>query len=338
MKKYGIVLVGCGYMGAAHLDDIYYRENIEIRGVVDVNPEKAQEFMRRYGALSSSTSYKEYLSDPETDIFIIATYPSSHLKILKDCLEHDKNVLCEKPITSNLEDACEFVKQVKQAKAKVLIGHILRHNSTYNKVAEMIHEGLIGSPVVIRMVQNKHITDWKRHFELIKDTSPIIDCGVHYIDIMQWFTRSRIISVSGVSARTEKNIPEGKYNYGMFCARLEDGSVAYYETGWGTTIASEDVKEFVGPEGRIRIVYCKDRYTHQEEGDLIEYYNYSENQYRNINNKAQRKATWEQMQYLIRMIEEKVDAVPNMDEVYKAFKIAHIADQAILTGQTLEVD
>lgn len=70
------------------------------------------------------------------------------------------------------------------ARAKVLVGHILRHNSTYKKVAEMIHEGFIGTPLVIRMVQNKHIKDWKRHFELLNNTSPIVDYGVHYIDIM----------------------------------------------------------------------------------------------------------------------------------------------------------
>lgn len=41
-------------MGAAHLDEIYYRENIEIRGVVDVDEVKARIFMRKYGTLSWS--------------------------------------------------------------------------------------------------------------------------------------------------------------------------------------------------------------------------------------------------------------------------------------------
>ncbi len=335
-KRYGIVMVGCGYMGAAHMDEIYYRDNIEIRGVVDTDSRKAQEFMRRYGALSWSSSYEEYLHDPLTDIIIIATYPASHLKILSDCLAHDKNVLCEKPITNDrLEDAAEFVRQVKKAKAKVLIGHILRHNSTYQKVADMIHEGLIGKPVIIRMVQNKHIKEWKRHFELIKNTSPIVDCGVHYIDIMQWFTESKIKNISGISARTEENIPEGKYNYGIFNAELGDGSVAHYETGWGTTIANEDVKEFIGPKGRIKIIYRKDRQSHQEEGDLIEYYNFSENRYSIINNETQRKATWDQLQYLMRMIEEGIDAVPTIDEVYEIFKIALLADKAVTAGEKI---
>lgn len=329
--------MGCGYMGAAHLDEIYFRENIEVRGVVDTDEEKAKAFMRRYGALSWSTSYEQYLNDPETDIFIIATYPLSHLKILKDCLKHAKNVLCEKPITTSLADAEEFVSCVKRSESKVLIGHILRHNSTYKKVAQMIQDGCIGTPIVMRMVQNKHLKEWKRHSELLKNTSPIIDCGVHYIDIMQWFTGSRIKSLSGVSARIEKEILPDQYNYGIFCAELSDGSVAHYEAGWGTTISAEDIKEFIGPEGRIRIIFREGRQTHQEEGDLIEYYRYKENEYVTINNETQRKATWEQLHHLIRMIEEDIEAIPSIDEVFEVFKIAQAADHAVRTGQKIEL-
>ncbi len=49
-KQYNVVLVGCGHMGAAHMDDIYYREDINIEGVVDLDPEKAKLFVRKYGA------------------------------------------------------------------------------------------------------------------------------------------------------------------------------------------------------------------------------------------------------------------------------------------------
>lgn len=63
-KEYRVVLVGCGHMGAAHLNEIYYRENIVISGVVDLDPLKAQHFMKRYGALSWNTDYTAYLQDP----------------------------------------------------------------------------------------------------------------------------------------------------------------------------------------------------------------------------------------------------------------------------------
>lgn len=336
-RKYGIVLVGCGYMGAAHMDEIYYRENIEIVGVVDTDAGKAQSFVRKYGASSWSTDYTEYLDHSSADIFIIATYPSTHLEILRNCLLHDKNVLCEKPITPNLVEAKEFVKLVENASSKVLVGHILRHNKTYNKVAQMIYAGAIGSPIVIRMVQNKHTKDWDRYRQLINNTSPIVDCGVHYIDVMQWFTQSSISNISGIGVRTEADVSPDRYNYGMFSARFADGSVGYYEAGWGNTIASENTKEFIGPKGRIKIVYRKDRNTHQEEGDLVEFYSFPGNEYRILNIDSDRKPTWDQLQHLVKMMEEGVEAIPSIHQVYNAFEIALAVDQSIKTGISVDL-
>lgn len=336
-KVYGIVLVGCGTMGAAHLDEFYYRENIRITGVVDIDPERAQAFARKYGALSWNTDYMCYLDDPSADIFIIATYPSTHLGILRQCIKHGKHVLCEKPIATNPADAEEFVRLVKEDRAKVLVGHILRHNKTYNTVADMLHQGVVGSPMVIRMVQNHHTMNWDRYKRLITESSPIIDCGVHYIDIMEWFTRSTITAVSGIGCRTEEDLPSDAYNYGMISMRFKDGSVAYYEAGWGNTIASGNVKEFIGPKGRIKITYKMNRDSNQEEGDLIEYYSYPAGEYRIINVDSDRKPTWEQLKHLIRMIEEGVEAVPDIDEVFRAYKIVCAADKAIKTGEVIEL-
>ena len=56
-KVYGVVLIGCGQMGKVHIDDIYYRDNINIIGVVDTDIEKAKFFQKKYGAKSYSDDY-----------------------------------------------------------------------------------------------------------------------------------------------------------------------------------------------------------------------------------------------------------------------------------------
>lgn len=189
----------------------------------------------------------------------------------------------------------------------------------------------------MRMVQNHHTVDWSRYLKLLVDSSPIVDCGVHYIDVMQWATGSKVSAVSGLCARTEPGVPDNSYNYGMLCIRFEDGSAGYYEAGWGNTIASENTKEFIGPKGRIKIIYRNDRNTHQEEGDLIEYYSYPENEYKMINIDSNRKPTWEQLQHLTNIIETGIDAVPSIDEVFNAYQIALIADSAIKSGQSVNL-
>lgn len=329
-KIYNVAIIGCGHMGAAHMDDIYYKENVVVLYACDRDMEKAELFRRKYNARKITEDYNAAVEDPEVDIVIISTYPATHLEILEKCIAHKKHVICEKPITTNLEDGRKFVRLVKDnPDVKVLVGHILRHNETYNKVAEMIHAGAIGKPIIMRMVQNHHTMDWNKYLELIKDTSPIVDCGVHYIDIIKWFTGSEVVKISAVGQRTEPDLPPDKYNYGIMTLKMSDGSVAYYEAGWTNTISSQNFKEFVGPRGRINLVYMKDRHTHQEEGDLIEYYKYPEKVYEMINIKSKRKPTGDQFDHLVKMIEEGVPANPTIDEVFASFEIALKADEII---------
>ncbi|MBE5868487.1 MAG: Gfo/Idh/MocA family oxidoreductase [Lachnospiraceae bacterium] len=330
MKIYNIAVVGCGQMGEAHIEHIYYKPNVRVACVCDRDIERARFFAHKYNAASIETDAQKCISREDVDIVIIATYPSSHLELLKLCIEYKKHVICEKPITTTLEDGEEFVRLVKEnPQVKVLVGHILRHNETYNRVAKMIQEGAIGHPIIMRMSQNHHTLNWPRYLNLIKETSPIIDCGVHYFDVMQWFTGAKITSVSGIGMRTDSDIPEGKHNYEMITAHLSDGSIGFYEAGWTKTISSDNMKEFVGPKGSIRIVYRKDRHTHQEEGDLIEYYCLEDNSYRTINVVAERKPTGLQLDYLIKMIEEDVPAFPSIDNVFDSFKVALDAEEFI---------
>lgn len=138
MKKYGVLLIGCGYIGLQHLRDIYYRDNICIAAVVDQDEAAARMAAKKYGAKAYGTDYQRFLTDEGIDIVIIATYTASHLSILKDCLAHSKHVLCEKPIAATLADGEAFVEAVKAASSKVLVAHILRHNQSYRKVRELI--------------------------------------------------------------------------------------------------------------------------------------------------------------------------------------------------------
>lgn len=329
-KIYNVALIGCGSMGAAHLHDIHNKKNVNIKCVCDLSKERANDFMRKYDAQCCKIDYREVVKMKDVDIVIISTYPSTHLEILKACLENGKHVICEKPIAESMENGEKMVELIKKhPKCKVLIGYILRHNKTYQKVAQMIRDGAIGFPIVMRMTQNHHTMDWEKYLKLICETSPIIDCGVHYIDVMRWFTGEEIEEVSGIGLKTEPSVPDGKYNYGLMTVRMTGGSVAYYEAGWGNTIQAENLKEFIGPKGRIKIVYQMFRSSNQEEGDLIEYYTYPEKKYETINVLCNRKPTGDQLQELIDMIEQGKEGSPKIEDVLESFKWAIKADEFI---------
>lgn len=331
MKKiYKVALIGCGHMGQAHIEEIYSKDNVCFTYVCDRDIERAVAFQKKYGVKCVTTDYMECVTSPDVDIVIIATLPASHLEMLKACVKYNKHVLCEKPITSERGTGMEFVQVVKDnPQIKVLVGHILRYNTTYQKVAELIQSDAIGLPIVFRMTQNHHTMDWEKYLTMLRDVSPLLDCGVHYVDAIKWFTGAKVVDVQAIGMRSELDVPVGKYNYGMITMRLSDGSTGYYEAGYSNTLSAQNVKEFSGPKGRITLTFAKDRTSHQEEGDLIEYYTYPEKHYNIINVPCKRKPTDAQFDHLVTMIEEDVEAVPSMEEVMDAFDVVLKADEII---------
>ena len=335
-KTYGIVLIGCGHIGESHIEDIYYRDGIQIIGVVDLAEKQAQVFAKKYGALSFGTDYRPYLLRQDVDIVIIATYAGSHLSILEDCLAAGKHVLCEKPMTAaNFGDARRFYELVRSAPSKVLIAHVLRHNQTYHRAAQLIQEGAIGDIRLIRMVQNHHTMDPKRYRSLLQDCPPIVDCGVHYIDVIRWFTGLSITSISGVGTAVHTAPPI--YDHGILTMTLSNGASAFYEAGWSKSIAAENLKEFIGTRGRIRIVLKENRSADREEGDLLQLYCADDGVYHTLNIPSKYKNMWAQLLTLIQMIETDGEGSPTLDEAYEAFCIALLGDKAIRENRALSV-
>ena len=206
-KIYGVVLIGCGHIGEEHIAQIYYRDNIRIVAVVDADEQKARLFAMKYGADRYGIDYHEFITRDDVDIVIIATYVSTHLSILRDCVVAGKHVLCEKPIAANARDGQEFYRLAKNGRSQVLVAHILRRNASYIKIRDLIRSGAIGRLKTVRMTQNHHALDWERYRRLLEDCSPILDCGVHYFDVLQWFTGSAITEVMGMGAVSYTHLP-----------------------------------------------------------------------------------------------------------------------------------
>ena len=97
---------------------------------------------------------------------------------------------------------------------------------------------------------------WQVHKNLMRSTSPIVDCGVHYVDIMCQVTRAKPVSVHAVGARLTDEIASTMVNYGHLHLTFDDGSVGWYEAGWGPMISETAffVKDMIGPKGCVSIV------------------------------------------------------------------------------------
>ena len=98
--------------------------------------------------------------------------------------------------------------------------------------------------------------DW--HKNLIDLLIPIVDCGVHYVDVMCQLTGAKPVRVHGIGAKLWGDA--SKQNYGHLHVTFDDGSVGWYEAGWGPMMSEIAffVKDVVGPKGAVSIVVPQD--------------------------------------------------------------------------------
>jgi len=302
-KVYGVAVIGCGYIGCEHIEDIYYRDNVHLVAVVDQNMEKAQETAHKYGAGTYEMDYRKVINRPDVDIVIIATYVDTHLPIMEACVKAGKHVLCEKPVAASKEQGMRFFEIAEQAQAEgiqVMVGHILRHNRSYQTIYEYIKQGIIGELKLIHFIQNHHALVWERYKRLLQDCSPIVDCGVHYLDVMQWMSRQQITEVNGWSCKLDADAPCD--NFGCVQITLSGGCKGLYESGWSKNLKAGNCKEFIGEKGYIRLTLQADRIFDKEEGDLIEIYHSDTGTYKTINLLAKYKDMYAQFQELVNRI------------------------------------
>jgi predicted dehydrogenase len=89
----------------------------------------------------------------------------------------------------------------------------------------------------------------------MQTTPPIVDCGVHYVDVMCQITDARPVEVRGMGLRLSDEIAPDMYNYGHFQVIFDDGSLGWYEAGWGPMMSDTAffVKDVVSPNGAVSI-------------------------------------------------------------------------------------
>lgn len=324
-KTYGVAVIGCGYIGCEHLEDIYYRDNVRLAAVVDQNEKRARETAYKYRAETYGTDYLEVIARPDVDIVIIATYVDSHLPIMEACVKAGKHVLCEKPVAVSKVQGERFFEIAEKADVQVMVGHILRHNRSYQQIYDYICAGVIGELKLIHFIQNHHAVDWERYKRLLKDCSPIVDCGVHYLDVMQWMSRQKITQVSGWSCKLDEDAPCD--NFGCAQVSLSGGCKGLYESGWSKNLKAGNCKEFIGEKGYIRLTLQADRIFDKEEGDLIEIYHSDTGVHEMVSMHAKYKDMYGQFQELVNRIEGHPHNAFSLADAKSAFMAAIAATE-----------
>lgn len=254
-QKIRILVVGCGNMGSSHARAYHQLEAFEIAGLVSRGEESRARLSNELGGYATYATLEEALEAGRVDAVSVNTYPDTHAEMVRIALNAGCHVFVEKPLALTVEEAESLVALAGEKNKKLVVGYILRVHPAWERFVDLARG--LGKPLVMRMNLNQQSSgrQWYTHKQLMRSMSPIVDCGVHYVDIMCLMTGSRPVSVSAIGAKLSDEIAPEMYNYGQLQVRFEDGSVGWYEAGWGPMMSETAffIKDVIGPKGCVSI-------------------------------------------------------------------------------------
>ncbi len=295
MKKLKIAIIGCGNIArGSHAPHYLSNENCEIKYFCDIIPERADEFVKRFGCGKAVYDYKEIVNDPDLDAVSVCTHNDFHSIISIDFMKAGKDVLCEKPAARTLPEALEMQRVAHETGRTLNIGVCNRFGTAVNMIKDMIDNGDLGEVyhVYASFRAFRSIPGLGGDFttKAISGGGSLIDWGVHYIDLIQYCCGDpKPLTASGKAfCKLGKDIPN--YVYKDMWARdtaktdgiydVDDSVTAVIRTegpvisltgAWAQNIfVSETYIDFMGDKAGVRLNYCGDfAYFHIKDKDLV---------------------------------------------------------------------
>jgi len=248
-----VLVAGLGNMGLSHALAHHHHPGATIVGLVNRSPVALPAELQSYPFFRT---FEEGLEATQPDLAVIATYSDSHADHACAAMAAGAHVFVEKPLATTVADARRVVETAQRLGRKLVVGYILRHHPSWVRL--IAEARAMGGPYVFRLNLNQQSTGpaWQTHKALMRTTSPIVDCGVHYVDVMCQITDARPLRVRGMGLRLSDEIAPDMYNYGHFQVLFADGSVGWYEAGWGPMMSevAHFVKDVISPKGAVSIL------------------------------------------------------------------------------------
>jgi predicted dehydrogenase len=350
LKTVRVLVAGLGNMGKSHA--LAYHANPGFEIAVLVNRSKV-ELPAALDGYALRDSFRAALEEFKPDLCSICTYSDSHAEFAIAAMEAGCHVFLEKPMATTVADAVRVVETAKRTGRKLVIGYILRHHPSWIRL--IAEARALGGPFVFRMNLNQQSAgaNWETHKQLMQTTSPIVDCGVHYVDVMCQITDAKPKQVRGMGLRMTDEIPADMYNYGHLQVIFEDGSVGWYEAGWGPMMSETAffVKDVISPNGFVSIVVDEnaksaDIDTHTKTSVIRRHYAATmpdgtfarADDLLSMEGEPDHQGLCDREQaFMLKAIREDLDLTRHMEDAVQSLRICLAADESVRTGNAVDL-
>ena len=181
MKKIRVGVIGVGYLGKFHAEKYSRMKEAQLVAVVDIVKSRAKNVAASLGTCAL-TDYRDLLGNVDAVSVVVPT--EAHYSVGAAFLNHDVDVLIEKPMTTSLEQADELI-EIAESKRRILqIGHLERFNPVVIALKDIVHNPMF--------IEAHRLSIFK---DRSTDVSVVLDLMIHDIDIIINVVKSEIKSI-----------------------------------------------------------------------------------------------------------------------------------------------
>ena len=203
MEKVKVGIIGTGGISNAHMGG--YKaipDRVEMTAVCDIDEEKVKAYAAKFNVPRWYTDYNEMLAKENLDAVSVTTWNAAHKGAAIAALNAGVNVICEKPMAMNAEEA-EEMKAAAERNGKVLqIGFVRRYGEDAAMIKKFIDGGTLGDLYYAKATYLRRSGCPGGWFgdKSYSGGGPLIDLGVHVMDLVRYLAGCpKPISVYGVT-------------------------------------------------------------------------------------------------------------------------------------------
>ena len=201
MDKIRVAVIGTGFVGRVHVENIRRQSDAELAAIADQNAELAGQFGKALGIARAVGDYRELLDDPTIDAVHVCTPNHTHFPIARDAIAAGKHVICEKPLAMSAAEAETLVEQAQARGVVHATSYNLRFYPNVAQMRRMVAGGDVGE---VLAVQGSYVQDWlfydtdynwRLEPEVGGASRAMADIGSHWCDLVEHVTGRRIQAI-----------------------------------------------------------------------------------------------------------------------------------------------
>ncbi|HYL36227.1 MAG TPA: Gfo/Idh/MocA family oxidoreductase [Bryobacteraceae bacterium] len=226
MKKLRTAIIGTGFMGKVHAENVRRLGNVEVAAVAGSSDDKARQFGLSIGVDQTTGDYRTLLEDGTIDAVHVLAPNALHHSMCQAALQAGKHALCEKPFTVSVSQARELVALAGRTGLANCIQHNLRYYPVVQQVRRMIERGDLGEILIVQGTYSQDWllwdTDWNWRVDS-KANGPLRamgDIGSHWMDLIQHLTGLRISALCADLATFHKTRKRPRQSVQTFAGKM----------------------------------------------------------------------------------------------------------------------